>query len=686
LIGEDQTQWLSQQTDYLVVSEMLREKNAMWKRFMERLVGYRHFVNDLNADHLLQDPDRLIYSNEISIDGLHVQVSSLNTAWSAGTGHGSEKGKLWLGMHQLQWAIEESDGARINILLSHHPAAWLNQYEENDVLRRIRKYFTFYLHGHNHDDWLCEVGDNIQISGGAILEHPNIQTGYNLCKLHLREKTGEVHLRTFDTKGRGWIPHIIHGKTSSSGIWPISHINLPDINNGKREKPIKSTAATPKLKIDPFRYFTVASEQVDENLFVGRKNEISAGILGLKADSASLVIYGKAGVGKSSLALQLAHIAAGRHKKLIDKLQLDYLVPEDGFHFPVAYYSCTRDLDVDMQNVYFSVLTSNSKAFTFGRLLESPKMKAHFSTMVGQLHLEQFRQLHIQGRTQRNLQIAPELFSHLASAVKNIHHLPLFMVIDEFNTVKEKALVATDLKRYSDIKFCMVGTADDVRVLVDLHGSIPRQIAEGHVLVKPMADVFCKEIVKREVERSGGEFEFTTEATCMLADCAKGMPFFVHFFGRFSLFEAITSDTGARKPLRVEKLHVQEAMAKKISLLVDLDRDYLAMVKDDPRREVMLKILAYRGGEDFAVANIVRASLFCGFTKQGTAAYIAAFVKNGILKKSAEKRFQFSDARIRIFIRLRQPINDVSKEQLRAVYGKLLRDDNWDFPINFRYM
>ena len=55
-------QWLATQTSQSDITEMIRNADPDWGRFIERLASYRSYLEREGYSHLLQDPDRLIYS------------------------------------------------------------------------------------------------------------------------------------------------------------------------------------------------------------------------------------------------------------------------------------------------------------------------------------------------------------------------------------------------------------------------------------------------------------------------------------------------------------------------------------------------------------------------------------------------------------------------------------------------
>src|SRR5207247_2292752 len=78
---------------------------------------------------------------------------------------------------------------------------------------------------------------------------------------------------------------------------------------------------------------------------------------------------GLAGLGKTSLALELARIASGQDTKLCASPELAGCVPPGGFAHQVVYYSCRQGVDVDLESTLRSVLRDRIGVFHFGRTL-----------------------------------------------------------------------------------------------------------------------------------------------------------------------------------------------------------------------------------------------------------------------------------------------------------------------------
>ena len=85
--------------------------------------------------------------------------------------------------------------------------------------------------------------------------------------------------------------------------------------------------------------FLPAREIEIPELFSGRREEIVQGLHTLRSQGASVCIYGKRGVGKSSIAKQLRLVAAG-YSALADLIGHPDLFDPDLFKLPTVYFYC----------------------------------------------------------------------------------------------------------------------------------------------------------------------------------------------------------------------------------------------------------------------------------------------------------------------------------------------------------
>lgn len=220
-VTPEQTFWQDTQADVAAVTDLIRQKKKQWKRIMERLSMYRILLEKYGYQHLLKDPDRLIYAEPLSVGGSRIGVAGLNSAWSCC--RDDEKGRLWLGGNwQLGELASKLRDVDFRIALIHHPASWFNEHEDPAIARIVARDFRFCLHGHEHQGWINDwPNEHTRIASAACYESSGEENGYNFVHLNLDEGNGQVWLRRYDADGGGWIPRVIKGKTDNDGKWRL---------------------------------------------------------------------------------------------------------------------------------------------------------------------------------------------------------------------------------------------------------------------------------------------------------------------------------------------------------------------------------------------------------------------------------------------------------------------------------
>lgn len=307
-ITPDQTEWLEnlrknkQQNGSQIINDLIKNNNLQWKRYMERLNDYKDFLSNNNYQHLLDDSDRLIHSNTYNVNGFKVGIACLNSAWSS---HSSDedKAKLWLGTYQILKARNKLKETNISIVISHHPPNWFTEFEDTSVNREIENNFNFYLHGHEHQEWVTPIDKHIRIASGALYSGSEQNNGYNFVRLYPSENWGEVFLRKYDSGT--WIPNIRGNKTDNEGRWKLKNLNL-NIDTPETSIVLDTGLNTNNILSDSlFKQLKVSMDVPQIKNYVGRYSEISD-LHNLLEKNIIIIIEGIAGIGKTYLATRFA--------------------------------------------------------------------------------------------------------------------------------------------------------------------------------------------------------------------------------------------------------------------------------------------------------------------------------------------------------------------------------------------
>ena len=250
-------------TDYLdrleseeKLTEMIQKGKRDWKDCIRRLHVFQEFLEGHGYKHLVTDPARLVYAITRSINGVDVGIGGLNSAWSCCRDSREEKAKLWMGAKwQLKTVSTALRSADIKLVLAHHPPNWMVETENTWFGQKLTQNFHFFLHGHEHREWVVPVDNNhVTLSAGACYERSDKENGYNIVRLDLEKKVCEVWLRQYSDKGKGgWIPNVIPDKkTDNNGLWRVENLKfLQRISRPAEEKKSDKTGKATHDEIPP---------------------------------------------------------------------------------------------------------------------------------------------------------------------------------------------------------------------------------------------------------------------------------------------------------------------------------------------------------------------------------------------------------------------------------------------------
>lgn len=242
-VTDDQCEWLDGRQDSGPITKLIQSGGKQWQRYMERLDAYRKFLKRHGYKHLLVDEERLIYAVKRNIAGKEVGIAGLNSAWSCGRDR--EKGKIWLaGDWQIGELTSQLKGTYFRLALMHHPHNWLSEHEDSAVRKSLERDFRFWIHGHEHDEWVSELADgHVRIAAAACYERSDEENGYNFVRLDLDNAKGEVWLRRYDSHGGGWVPRVVAGRTNNDGLWPLNSLKWLGADRSPSDPSVTSTDA-----------------------------------------------------------------------------------------------------------------------------------------------------------------------------------------------------------------------------------------------------------------------------------------------------------------------------------------------------------------------------------------------------------------------------------------------------------
>jgi Cdc6-like AAA superfamily ATPase len=305
--------------------------------------------------------------------------------------------------------------------------------------------------------------------------------------------------------------------------------------------------------VDPEVGFTSAVIR-DPSRFVGRTELIRSCIRAINSPVGLIAIYGKRGVGKSSLLRQVQQMALGSYK-LAQSAGLFHEVPEEPRTYYTVYYSCD------------SLISSGTELIA--RLCNDQDTEDGFLRLVphqGKELVEFTRSDEIEGGTDLKVvkwgmkggtaetyskvvkgDVVQTFRNHINSIITHQVNKKgrdgLLILLDEFDVIKDKSGLGSLIKSLSNhkVKFGICGIGSDLVDLIHDHRSLDRLLEQGATHVQPMSDDECIEIIDRAEELFNGAMTFDDDVKVEIASMSQGYPYFTQLVGKACVEKASLS-------------------------------------------------------------------------------------------------------------------------------------------------
>lgn len=135
----------------------------------------------------------------------------------------------------------------------------------------------------------------------------------------------------------------------------------------------------------------------------------------------------------------------------------------------------------------------------------------------------------------------------------------LLIVIDEYDQIENSTGFAKLLKSLATnvpkLKFCIVGVASDIHVLMREHGSIERIFAGSIINLPVMNSDEQTEIIFNAEKAVNSQITFKKKAKELLIKLADGHPYFIHLIGKQALEDAFENNY-----FEIDKQHIENAL------------------------------------------------------------------------------------------------------------------------------
>lgn len=368
------------------------------------------------------------------------------------------------------------------------------------------------------------------------------------------------------------------------------------------------------LILDAFR----PTEAIDDpSLFAGRRAQVREMCQALHTPGACPVLLGDRGIGKTSLALQLQHIAQG-DTVLLETLGLadEWQVAEADSYIPFTL-QCTdsvrnqRDLLQRIVNVLTSTVIEVDPRRTALRLRESTT------------HLSIDLKVVAAARTRTSIPASDtsilqklDLEEQVIRSATNLTRATgrgVILILDELDRVNTKGL-ASYIRAASSptLRFVLVGVANTLTDLLHDHQSLERIIHAIHV--QPMSEAELIQICELAITRlhgSGFRLQMDFGAVKRIAQMAGGFPWFAHVIGQDACLLAAEQNAST---VTVEHVAAAVRHLGANTFAQRYSDIYQNAVRDSVRREVVLRVFAFWGDRDIPTADCYRVARTLGVT------------------------------------------------------------------------
>lgn len=356
------------------------------------------------------------------------------------------------------------------------------------------------------------------------------------------------------------------------------------------------------MHVDPEVGFT-ADVIRDPSRFVGRTDLIRDCIAALNATSGLISVFGKRGVGKSSLLRQIQQMALGEYA-LAKRAGLAHLVPARPRTYLTVYYSCDslikdgKDLlsrlcnDQGAEDSLLRLVPNDGKQII--EFTRSKEVSAGADLKVvnwGAKGVESSKYARVVPndivQTFRNF--VDSIVVHQVQ--KRMKRDALLIILDEFDVIDNKEGLGSLIKSLTtpEVKFAVCGVGRDLSDLIHDHASVERLIEQGVLPVKPMPLPEAEAIISRASELFGGAIKFEPGIANRIAELGQGYPYFVQLIGKQCVNEANARSTNVIDGSVLDKVLEDLRTGKAFPTL---ESAYQRAIGDSSGRQLLLHLLA----------------------------------------------------------------------------------------------
>lgn len=359
--------------------------------------------------------------------------------------------------------------------------------------------------------------------------------------------------------------------------------------------------------VDPEIGFT-ADVIRDPSRFVGRTDLIRDCMSALNAATGLISVFGKRGVGKSSLLRQIQQMALGEYA-LAKRAGVAHLIPQRQRTYLTVYYSCDsliqdgRDLlsrlcnDQNSEDGLLRLVPNDGK-----EIVEFTRTKE----VSGGADLKVINWGAKGIESSKYAKVVPgdtvQTFRNFVDAIV-LHQVKgrmkrdgLLIILDEFDVIANKSGIGSLIKSLTtpEVKFAVCGVGRDLADLIQDHASVERLIEQGVLPVLPMPLAESEGIIHRAEELFDGKLRFSPGIPGRIAELGQGYPYFVQLIGKQCVSEANATGTSIVDDAVLDRVIADLKSGKAFPTL---ESAYQRAIGDSPGRQLLLHLLAEQATE-----------------------------------------------------------------------------------------
>jgi len=337
--------------------------------------------------------------------------------------------------------------------------------------------------------------------------------------------------------------------------------------------------------------------------FIGRADQIRDCTKALNSSLSLTAVYGKRGVGKSSLLRQVQQLATGSYR-LLKQAGLSAEIPRHPRKYLTVYYTCDsaiangQDLlrrlcnDQDSDDGLLRLVPGEGK-----ELVEFERAKG----IEGGVDLKVVNWGAHGVETSKYARIVEgdivQTFRNFCSAIiqhqvrKRMKRNGLLVLLDEFDVIRDKSNIGSIMKSLSseELRFAVCGIGRDLQDIVEDHASVERLLEEGAIHVPAMSADEIHAIFATATKLFNNKIRFDDKVIADVARVSGGYPYLAQLIGKecIHVMNRTGSNVADRKIYDEVMQDIRQGKA-----FPTLNAQYQRAIGDSPDRKVLLHFLA----------------------------------------------------------------------------------------------